>query len=67
MSSIDFQASKILILFGNKSWFSVKQVLKPLSGRYNSLEIFGFGLYNNLLYVLEESREFRALISWVLG
>ena len=63
MSSIDFQASKISIFLGSNT---VKQVLKPFSDRYNSLELPGFRLYNSLLYVLEESRELRALISWDL-
>ena len=39
--------------------------MKPFSGRNNSLELPGFALCNSLLYVLEESRELRALVSWV--
>ena len=39
--------------------------MKPFSGRNNSLELPGFALSNSLLYVLEESRELRALVSWV--
>ena len=42
----------------------MQQVLKLFSGRNNSL-VFGFS--NSLSYGLEESREWRALISWVLG
>ena len=62
MSSIDFQASKIWMLFVKNRCF-----LKPFSGRNNSLELPGFGISNSLLYVLEESIELRTLISWVLG
>ena len=39
--------------------------MKPFSGRNNSLELPGFTLSNSPLYVLEESRELRALVSWV--
>ena len=39
--------------------------MKPFSGRNNSLELPGFALSNSLLYVLKESRELRALVSWV--
>ena len=64
MSSIDFQASEILTNFGNIYCVSSSETI---FGRYNSLELPGLGLYNSLLYVLEESKELRALISWVLG
>ena len=39
--------------------------MKPFSGRDNSLELPGFALSNSLLYVLKESRELTALVSWV--
>ena len=47
--------------------FAAKLVLKSLSGRSNSPEAPVFGFSNNLPYDLEESRELRPLISWVLG
>ena len=39
--------------------------MKPFSGRNNSPELPVFGLANSLLYVLEESRQLEALVSWV--
>ena len=47
--------------------FIVKQVLKLFSGRDNSLEPPVLGFSNSLPYGLQDSRELRALISWVLG
>ena len=53
-----------------KSWrffekFTVELVLKSFSGRNNSVEAWFWIFY--LPYDLEESREFRALISWALA
>ena len=47
--------------------FTVQQVLKSFSGRNNSLEPSIFGCSDSLPYGLEESKELRAFISWVLG
>ena len=47
--------------------FTAEQVLKSFSGRNNSLKSPVLGFFNSLSYGLEESRELRALIRWVLG
>ena len=64
MSSVGFQASRILMFFGK---FTVEKVLKSFSGRNNSLNPPVFGFCDSLPFGLEESRELRALIRWVLG
>ena len=46
--------------------FTVEQVYKLFASRNNSLEPLAVGLSNSHPYVMEESRELRALISWVL-
>ena len=55
---------KTLVFFEK---FTVELVLKSFSGRNNSLEAPGFGFSNNLPHDLEESGEFRALVSWALA
>ena len=40
--------------------------LESFSGRNNSVEISVFRFANTLPYDLEETREFRALINWIL-
>ena len=47
--------------------FTADLVLKEFLGKNNFLEVPVFGFSNSLPYVLEEWRELRALISWVLG
>ena len=47
--------------------FTVLQVLKSFARRNNSLESLAVGFSNSHPYAMEESRELRALISWVLG
>ena len=47
--------------------FTAELVLKEFLGKNNFLEVPVFGFSNSLPYSLEESRELRALISWVLG
>ena len=59
---VGFQASNIWIFFGK---FTKEQVLKSFSGRNKSLKPPVF--CDSCLYGLEESREFRDLIRWVLG
>ena len=46
---------------------TLELVLKPFSGKNNSVEASGFQFCNSVPYDLEELREFRALISWVLA
>ena len=64
MSSVGFQTSKIWMLFWKIYW---EQNLKSFSGRNNSLKSSVLRFSNSLPLGLEESRELRALISWVLG
>ena len=64
MSLAGFQASKIWMCFWK---LTAEQVLKSFSSRNNSLKPPVFGFSNSLPYGLEESREFRALIRWVLN
>ena len=64
MSLVGFQVSKIWTFFGT---FTVLQVLKLFASRNNSLEPLAVEFSNSHPYVMEESRELRALISWVLG
>ena len=64
MSLVGFQASKIWMFFFGK--FTVEQVLKSFSGRNSFLKSSVFGFYDALSYDLEKSKEWRALISWVL-
>ena len=45
----------------------VEQVLKSFSGANNSVKPPVFGFCDSLTFGIEESREFRALIRWVLG
>ena len=52
------------MIFGK---FTAEQVLKSFSGRNDSLKYPVFRFYDSLPFGLEESREFRALIRWVLG
>ena len=59
-----FQASKNWIIFGK---FNADVVLKSFSGRNKSLEAPVFGFFHSFPHNLEESREYRALIRWVLG
>ena len=61
MSLVGFQASKICMFFGK---FTAEQVLKS---RNNSLKPSFFGFCDNIPFSLEESRELRALIRWVVG
>ena len=46
---------------------TVEQVLKSFSGRNNPLKPPVFGFCDSLPFGLEESRELKALIRWVLG
>ena len=64
MSTVGFQTSKIWMLFWKIYW---EQNLKSFSGRNNSLKSSVLRFSNSLPLGLEESRELRALISWVLG
>ena len=63
MCLVRFQAYK-MCFFGK---FTAGLVLKSLSGRNKSLEAHVFGFSDSLPYDLEESRDLRALISWVLS
>ena len=65
MSLFGFQTSKICNFFFGK--FTAVQVLKSFLGRNNSLKPPFFGFCDNLTIILEESRELRALIRWVLS
>ena len=62
ISLVCFQISKI---FFEK--FTLELVLISFSGRNNSVEAPGFLFSNSLSYDLEESGEFRALISWAFS
>ena len=64
MSSFGFQAFKAWIFLRK---FTVKQDLKSFSGRNNSVEPSVYRFCNSLSYGLEESKEWRALIRWILG
>ena len=46
--------------------FNAEKVLKSSSGRNNSLKRPAFGFCDSRSFGLEESRELRALIRWVL-
>ena len=46
---------------------TLELVLKSFSGKNNPVEAPGFRFCNTVPYDLEELREFRALISWVLA
>ena len=52
------------VYFGKST---AEQVLKSFLGRNNSLKPPFFGFCDNLTIILEESRELRALIRWVLS
>ena len=64
MSLFGFQAFKTWIFLRK---FTLQQVLKSFFGRNNSVELSVYGFSNSLSYGLEESREWRALISQILG
>ena len=64
MSFVVFQPSKISKFFGK---FTEEQVFKSCLDRNNSLKSLAFGFCYSVSYDLEESIEFRALISSVLG
>ena len=63
MSWVGFQASKIWMFFGK---IFLELFWKSFSGRNNSLEPPNFWFHNSLPYSLEESRELRDWIGWVL-
>ena len=65
MSLVRFQTSKLWMFFLGK--FTAELVLKSLSDRNKSLEAPDFAFTNSLPYDLNESRDLRALSSWVLG
>ena len=64
MSLVGFLAFKIYIFFGK---FTAEQVLESFLDRNNSLKPLVFGFCDSPSFGLEESRELRALIGWVLG
>ena len=66
MSLVGFQASEIWIFFFFGK-LTAQQVLKSFSDRKNFLKPPVFWFSNRLPHRLVESRELRALISWVLG
>ena len=61
---MDFQSSKTWMFFGT---YSMELFWKSPSGRNSSWEPPVFWFSNSLPYDLEESRELRDLIRWVLG
>ena len=70
-SSLDFMTLVVMSRCPKSGDFlenlQVLQVLKSFASRNNSLEPLAVGFSNSHPYVMEESRELRALISWVLG
>ena len=64
LSLVGFQASKICMFFRK---FTAEQVLKSFLRINNSLKPPLFGFCDSLPIILEESRELRALIRWVLS
>ena len=46
--------------------FTAEQVLKSFSGTNNSVKPPVFGFCDSLTFGIEESRELRALLRWVL-
>ena len=65
MFSVAFQVAKIWMFFRKKIF--VVQVWKWFSGGNSSLEALSVWFSNSILYGLEESRELKDLIWWVLG
>ena len=59
-----FQAFKIYMFFGK---LTAEQDLKLFLGKNNSLKPPFFGFCDSLPFGLEESRELKALIRWVIG